>query len=480
VAQQVKIGRVRVHGSVFLGEIEGVDTWSSNPDTVAAWMADGWRFRFNQHRSTRKLWSPADYFDQVGNVDGRILVPLGNRITDITDITDKQARLEHSHLAALPAMVLQSPEKLESKEWFSATKRRATNLQARRPAWQMPGFRSRARSDQTFTCWFNNGKTANYQRTGRRSGVVVIAGQNPASKFGPAGKARWRIVFHVRVSENIRPYTSVQVNLTTGTLTFVNPPTPRAIRTKTGALGGIDLGVAHTVTTSDGVFFDQPDMTKLEVTRKRAQRRMAKSRLVAASEHRNFWESNRYQARKAEAAAASAKIARVRADWQHKTTAALVRDYDILGAENLNVRNMTRKSHGKNGAQKRGLNRSLAGAALAALVSKLTYKVAMNDVTVVAVNPAYTSQRCNPCGHIGKGNRESQAVFLCRECGHADNADINAARNIRDDALVIAGIADAVNRSGQGLARSQNKPKPGSPGAAQAKKRELPPIAERR
>jgi transposase len=49
---------------------------------------------------------------------------------------------------------------------------------------------------------------------------------------------------------------------------------------------------------------------------------------------------------------------------------------------------------------------------------------------VEKVDPAYTSQTCNACGHRDAKNRESQAVFRCRACGHTDHADVNAARNI--------------------------------------------------
>ena len=48
------------------------------------------------------------------------------------------------------------------------------------------------------------------------------------------------------------------------------------------------------------------------------------------------------------------------------------------------------------------------------------------------VDPKYTSQRCSvkSCGHKAKENRENQAKFLCKKCGHEENADINAAKNI--------------------------------------------------
>ncbi len=46
-----------------------------------------------------------------------------------------------------------------------------------------------------------------------------------------------------------------------------------------------------------------------------------------------------------------------------------------------------------------------------------------------SVAPQYTSQRCYACGHTERGNRKGE-VFRCRICGHADNADVNAAKNI--------------------------------------------------
>ena len=51
----------------------------------------------------------------------------------------------------------------------------------------------------------------------------------------------------------------------------------------------------------------------------------------------------------------------------------------------------------------------------------------------VSITPAsYTSQTCNVCGYIDKSNRPNQHTFRCKNCGHTDNADFNAAKNIRD------------------------------------------------
>lgn len=121
-----------------------------------------------------------------------------------------------------------------------------------------------------------------------------------------------------------------------------------------------------------------------------------------------------------------------RKDWVEKTTTALARDHDLIAVEDLNVRGMTRSAKGTIDAQKAGLNRAILANGWGALVRRLEYKA---PGRVVKINPAYTSQTCHACGHRAPENRESQAVFRCVACGHQVNADVNAARNIRDTAV---------------------------------------------
>lgn len=66
------------------------------------------------------------------------------------------------------------------------------------------------------------------------------------------------------------------------------------------------------------------------------------------------------------------------------------------------------------------------------------YKAAAKGIRVVMVDPAYTSQRCNRCGYVDKRNRD-RARFDCLRCGHSDDADHNAALNIRDRAIQSLG-----------------------------------------
>jgi putative transposase len=75
-----------------------------------------------------------------------------------------------------------------------------------------------------------------------------------------------------------------------------------------------------------------------------------------------------------------------------------------------------------------------SGWAFGQLRSFVEYKAALAGVPVVAVDPRNTSRTCNQCGHCDKANRKSRDRFECERCGHSEDADLNAARNIRSRA----------------------------------------------
>ena len=75
----------------------------------------------------------------------------------------------------------------------------------------------------------------------------------------------------------------------------------------------------------------------------------------------------------------------------------------------------------------------------ARLQSFLDYKARMVGVAVEYVDPRYTSQKCSHCGHIERKNRQSQSWFVCKKCGFQHNADLNAAKNIRQNYLASGG-----------------------------------------
>jgi putative transposase len=114
---------------------------------------------------------------------------------------------------------------------------------------------------------------------------------------------------------------------------------------------------------------------------------------------------------------------------------------------------------GKNVAQKSGLNRSISQEAWGRTVTMLTYKTAQHGGTLVKVPAPGTSRRCSACGLTTPGNRESQAVFVCKnpDCGWSGNADHNAARNVLH--LYRTGLA-LIPAAGRAVARRAKRVKP--------------------
>jgi len=438
MSQKVKILRIRVNGHVYLGDHLDADgalssVFSGAGSEVAQWLCDGSRTRFNQHRSNRSRWETTDGPDvNCEDPAARVLVSIGH---SVTSITDAQARRQFTYLAAMPTYVIQAQQKLEATQWFAAARRRATNRAAGRRGGAMPTFRSRKHSDDTFACWFNGGRNAVFVKTGKRSGMVTITGQNPTGYAAAGHGLRWSVTVHVRLSQPIREYTSVRINWTRKDLVFINVPLPVTGRVTSGEVRGYDRGVRRALADSAGGFIDAPDVSGLIKVRKHHQRKMAKSKIVAGQQGRQFFASRGYQRHKAAAAEVAAKIARVNSDWRQQTSTKIVRGSDLVVFEELKLANMTRRAKGARASQKRGLNRGLLTAGLGALADLTLQKAERSDVTYLSINPAYTSQRCNKCAHIAKGNRESQAGFRCLKCGHTANADTNAARNILDAGL---------------------------------------------
>lgn len=196
---------------------------------------------------------------------------------------------------------------------------------------------------------------------------------------------------------------------------------------ETGAVVGVDVGVASFLTTSDGVHVPNPRFL-----------RTAAADLVTAQQalaRKKRGSRNRARAR-AKAAAIHAKVRRQRSDFHHKTALALVRDHDLIVIEDLRVSNMTRSAAGTveepgtNVAAKSGLNKSILDAGWSQFALILTAKAESAGRTIIRVNAANTSRTCPTCGYTAAANRPSQAVFSCQACGHTGHADIVAARNI--------------------------------------------------
>ncbi|MGP3936300.1 RNA-guided endonuclease InsQ/TnpB family protein [Nonomuraea sp. KM88] len=208
----------------------------------------------------------------------------------------------------------------------------------------------------------------------------------------------------------------------------------------TGAVAGIDMGVASLVTTSDGEHLSNPRPLAASADR------LAAAQRVLARKERG---SKRRRKAVARVAALHARVRRQRLDGAHKAALALVRAYDVIVHEDLRIAHMTRsaagtiEAPGRGVAAKSGLNRSILDAGWGVFLTILAYKAESAGRKLIAVNPAGTSRTCARCGHCAKENRVTQAGFACTACGHAAHADVNAAVNIVRAGLALRQAAQA-------------------------------------
>jgi putative transposase len=205
---------------------------------------------------------------------------------------------------------------------------------------------------------------------------------------------------------------------------------------------GLDRGVVVAVATSDSRMYDRRFVTDGEQRRlRRLQQRPARSSRV----HGRNRGSKRRDTVRAQFGRLNARIRARRVDFAAQTAHHLVTSHGLVAVEDLRIQNMTRsakgtlESPGRNVRQKAGLNRSILDKGWGGFLLALENAARHHGATLVKVNPAYTSQRCSRCSLVDARSRESQARFACTGCGHRDNADVNAAKNILAAGLAVTG-----------------------------------------
>lgn len=190
---------------------------------------------------------------------------------------------------------------------------------------------------------------------------------------------------------------------------------------------GIDLGIVSFATYSDKTTTQSPRPFK------KYERKLAKAQRSLARKKKG---SNRWYKQKYKIQRIHKKIADIRKDFLHKTSTTLCKNHALIVVEDLKISNMSRSSKGdlenpgKNVRAKSGLNKSILDQGWFEFKRQLEYKSIWSGGQVIVVSPKNTSRKCRVCDHISPENRRTQANFVCVQCGHSENADVNASRNI--------------------------------------------------
>lgn len=183
---------------------------------------------------------------------------------------------------------------------------------------------------------------------------------------------------------------------------------------KSGKAVGVDMGLKDLLITSDGEIFKNNRNTK------RYERKLAKAQQHLSRKKKG---SRGFENQKLKVARIHEKIANSRADYLHKCSISLVRRYDTICIEDLNVKGMERNHR---------LAKSITDASWGNFVSMLTYKAEWNGKNVVKIDRYFpSSQTCNVCGYVNKHTKDlSVREWECSVCHTHHDRDVNAAINI--------------------------------------------------
>ena len=209
----------------------------------------------------------------------------------------------------------------------------------------------------------------------------------------------------------------------------MDDPEPTA---DTSAAVGVDMGIKYRAVTSDGVIYNNPKSLAQNLRKlRKLQRSLSRMRDAAKAEGRKIGESNNYQKRKREIAKLHATIANIRREHAHEMTTELVREYGVVGVEDLNIRGMVKN---------RRLSRAVMDASMYQVRTQLDYKLKTSGGELVVVDRWYASSKtCNACGEKVDALPLSIRQWACPSCGAEHDRDGNAAKNIRDEALRMRG-----------------------------------------
>ena len=202
---------------------------------------------------------------------------------------------------------------------------------------------------------------------------------------------------------------------------------------KTESAVGIDLGISTFAALSDGGFIPSQRAARAAERRLRIAQR-ALSRKKRGSKGRR--EARVVVAR------CHAKAAARRREHLNQASARLVRDYDAIAIEKLNVKGLARSA----------LAKDVHDASWATFISMLRYKAEKAGVRLIEVDPQHTTQDCSRCG-----TRVPKVLSTrrhdCPDCGLSIDRDLNAARNILNRAGVGPGL---LNVAGCGMRAGEN------------------------
>jgi putative transposase len=180
---------------------------------------------------------------------------------------------------------------------------------------------------------------------------------------------------------------------------------------------GVDLGLTHLATLSTGEKVPNPKRLKAH-TRYLKQQQRCLSRRKAGSKRR--------ERQRERVAKIQAKIRQERQAAMHALTTRLVREFDLIAIEHLNVKALSRGMHA----------RAIQDAAFGEFRRQLLYKGDAAGRAILEVSQWFPSSKtCSHCRHVIDELRLDERQWRCPKCGMHHDRDVNAARSILDEGM---------------------------------------------
>ena len=193
---------------------------------------------------------------------------------------------------------------------------------------------------------------------------------------------------------------------------------------------GIDLGVKDLAIVSDGKVFKNINKSskvkRLEKRLRREQRCLSrKYEFIKKRGDKTATTSANIEKQKLKVQKLHQRITRIREDYENKTVHEIVKQKPrFITVEDLNVKGMMKNRY---------LAKAIAAQRFNHLLAKLKRKAEIIGIEFREVDRYYPSSKtCHSCGHIHKGLKLKDRVYVCPECGYMADRDYNASLNLRD------------------------------------------------
>ena len=192
---------------------------------------------------------------------------------------------------------------------------------------------------------------------------------------------------------------------------------PKPLLPITHRVVGVDVGLTHLATLSTGEKIPNPKRYHARLRYLRQQQRCLARRQKG---------SRRREKQRLRVARVHARVRQERQCALHALTTRLVREFDLVMIEDLNVKAMARGMH----------SRAIHDAAFSEIRRQLTYKSEWYGKILVEVDRWYASSKiCSECQYTLDELRLDQRQWTCPRCGVRHDRDVNAARNILAEGL---------------------------------------------